>query len=192
MKFNPINASVQYQCIQTKTISFHLSDRKQYLCRIFDPEKLKLLTRLRLALSHLNEHRFLTLDVSSPETENRCCYLMYYHNYTNFFIHLIKNLNTFAANFESLPDSEKVEIILYGDSLCDENKNSSILISISSILFSIIFYYFPFSILSIVLYYFLLRQLNILIVLFLIKTTYVCSFLPLRYRISVPNNTKIL
>ena len=152
--------------------------------RIFDSEKLKLLTRLRLALSHLNEHRFWHIFqeclnpwcTSSSETENRCCYLLYYHNYTNFFTHLIKTIKSFAVNFESLPDSEKVEITLYGDSRCDENKNSSILISISSILFSIIFYYFPFSILSIVLYYFLLRQLKILIVLFLIKTTYVCSF----------------
>ena len=37
------------------------------------------------------------------------------------------SVKTFVVDFESLSDSKKLEIVLYGDSRCDDNKNNSTL-----------------------------------------------------------------
>ena len=37
------------------------------------------------------------------------------------------SVKTFVVDFESLSDSKKLEIVLYEDSRCDDNKNNSIL-----------------------------------------------------------------
>ena len=39
----------------------------------------------------------------------------------------MNSVKTFVADSESLSDSKKVEICLYGGSLCDDNQNNSIL-----------------------------------------------------------------
>ena len=91
---------------------------------IFDPEGLKLLTRLRLGLSHLNELRFRhnfqeclnPLCTCSLETENTSHYLLHCHHNTPFRTDLTNRVRTFVADFDSLSDSTKVEILLYVDS----------------------------------------------------------------------------
>ena len=39
----------------------------------------------------------------------------------------MNTVKTFVADFESLPGSKKVEILLYGDSWCNDNQNNFIL-----------------------------------------------------------------
>ena len=102
---------------------------------IFDPEGLKLLTRLRLGFSHLNEHSFQDnfqeclnpLCTCSLETENTSHYLLHCHHNPPFRTNLTNSVKTFVVDFESLSDSEKVEILLYADSRCDDNQNNSLL-----------------------------------------------------------------
>ena len=84
---------------------------------IVGPEGLELLTRLRLGLSHLNKH----------QTENTSHYLLHCHHNTPFRTALTNSVKTFIVDFVSLSDSKKVEILLYGDSQCDDNQNNSIL-----------------------------------------------------------------
>ena len=94
---------------------------------IFHPEGLKLLTCFPLGFSHLNEHHFWhnfqeclnPLCMCSLETENTSQYLLHCHYHTLFYTDLV--------DFESLSDCKKVEILLYGDSRCNDNQSNSIL-----------------------------------------------------------------
>ena len=97
---------------------------------IFDPVGLKLLIRLRLGFSHLNEHRFLhdfqeclnPLCTCSLETENTSHDLLHCHHKTPFRTGLTNRLKTSVVDFEFLSDSKKVKILLYRGSRCDDNK----------------------------------------------------------------------
>ena len=102
---------------------------------IFDPEGLKLFISLRLGFSHLNEHCFRhnfqeclnPLCTCSLEIENTSHYLLHCHHNTPLRADLTNSKKTFVVDFESLSDSIKVEILLYGDSWCIDNQNNSIL-----------------------------------------------------------------
>ena len=102
---------------------------------IFDPIGIKLLTRLRLDLSHLNEHRFRhnfqdclnPLCSCSLKIENTVHYLLHCHHFSTSHIDLMNSVISVLSNFESLPDNAKKEILLYGDSFLDQNKNKLIL-----------------------------------------------------------------
>ena len=98
---------------------------------IFDPQGLKFLTRLRVGFSHLNEHRFRhniencinPLCSCSLETEDTSHYLLHCHHYSQNRIYLMNSIKSVINNFESFSDNDKVEILLYGDSHLDNNKN---------------------------------------------------------------------
>ena len=102
---------------------------------IFDPQGLKFLTRLRVGFSHLNEHRFRhniencinPLCSCSLETEDTSHYLLHCHHYSQNRIYLMNSIKCVINNFESFSDNDKVEILLYGDSHLDNNKNKYIL-----------------------------------------------------------------
>ena len=102
---------------------------------IFDPKGLKLLTRLRLEFSHLNEHRFRhnfescvnPLCSCSLTTEDTVHYLLHCHHFTHHRIDLMNSVNSVIHNFESLSDLDKKAILLYGDPGLDNNKNKLIL-----------------------------------------------------------------
>ena len=102
---------------------------------IFDPKGLKLLTRLRLGLSHLNEHKFrhnfqdcLNLLCScSLEIEDTSHYLLHCLHFSNHRTDLMNSVNSIIPNFESMNDNVKKDILLFGDSRFDENKNKTIL-----------------------------------------------------------------
>ena len=97
---------------------------------IFDPKGLILLTRLRLGFSHLNEHRFRhnfencinPLCSCSLVTEDTLHYLLHCHHFSQYCLDLMNSVNSVIVNFESLPDNDKKDILLYGDSHLDNNK----------------------------------------------------------------------
>ena len=90
---------------------------------IFDPEGFKLFTRLRLGFSHLNENRFRhnfqeclnALCICGLETGNSSHYLLHCHYNIPFRTDLTNSVKTFVVDFESLPGSKNVELLLYGD-----------------------------------------------------------------------------
>ena len=102
---------------------------------IFDPIGLKLLTRLRLGFSHLNEHKFRhnfqdclnPLCSCSLEIEDTMHYLLHCHHFSEHRLNLMNSVKSVSDNFESFSDIVKRDILLYGDSRCDTNKNKLIL-----------------------------------------------------------------
>ena len=102
---------------------------------IFDPVGLKFLTRLRLGFSHLNEHRFRHnfQDCMNPlcscrlDIEDTSHYLLHCHQFDRHRIDLMNSVNSFLENFAFLPNKVKIDILLFGDSRLEENKNKLIL-----------------------------------------------------------------
>ena len=101
---------------------------------IFDPEGLKLLSRLRLGFSHLNENRFRhnfqeclnCLCTHTIKTSNTSHDLLHCRRNSPFRTYLANSVKTFVVDFQSLSDGKKVGILLYGNSRCDDNQNNSI------------------------------------------------------------------
>ena len=102
---------------------------------IFDPIGLKFLNSLRLGFSHLNEHRFRhnfqdcmnPLCSCSLKIEDTSYYLLHYHPFSQYRIDLMNSVKSILENFESLSNNVKKDILLYGDSRLDGNKNKFIL-----------------------------------------------------------------
>ena len=107
---------------------------KSYVYNIFDPIGLKFLTRLRLGFSHLNEHRFRhnLQDCMNPlcscslEIEDTSHYLLHCHHFSRYCIDLMNSVKSILENFE-LSDNVKKDILLFGDSRLEGNKNKFIL-----------------------------------------------------------------
>ena len=95
---------------------------------VFNPQGLKFLIRLRLGLSHLNEHRFRhnfkdcinPLHSCSLEVENALHFFMHCQHYATFRMGLMNKVN-------QIDDDNKVSPLLYGDSRFYDNKNNFIL-----------------------------------------------------------------
>ena len=93
------------------------------------------MTWLRLGFSHLNEHRFRhnfensanPLCSCSLEAEDTLLYLLHFHHFNQHRLDLKNSVKSVLANFESLSDNIKKEILLYGDSRLDNNKNNFVL-----------------------------------------------------------------
>ena len=102
---------------------------------IFDPIGLKLLTRVRLGFSHLNEHKFRhnfqdclnPLCLCSLEIEDTIHYLLHCQYFFEHRINLINSVRSVSENFQSFSDNDKRDILLYGDPRFDANKNKLIL-----------------------------------------------------------------
>ena len=102
---------------------------------IFNPKGLILQTRLRLGFSHLNEHRFRhnfenyinSLCSCSVLTYDTLHYLQHYHLFSQHHFELMNSVKSILDNFVSLSDNDKKDILLFGDSHLDNNKNKFIL-----------------------------------------------------------------
>ena len=102
---------------------------------IFDPTGLKLLTRLRLGFSHLNEHKFRhnfqdclnPLCLCSLEIEDTNHYLLHCQYFSDHRKNLINSVTSVCDNFYSFTDNEKRDILLYGDPSFKTSKNKLIL-----------------------------------------------------------------
>ena len=131
---NNIRNSESIEIFKSKLLSF-IRPVQSNIYSIFDTEGLKLLTRLRLGFTHLNEHKFRhnfqdclnPLCSCSLEIEDTSHYLLHCHHFSNHRIDLINSVNLIISNFESMNDNIKKDILLYSDSLFDENKNKIIL-----------------------------------------------------------------
>ena len=102
---------------------------------IFDPEGLKLLTRLPVGLSHLNAHIFRhnfqdcpnSVCSCSLEIEDATHYLLYCGHFSTQRANLMNRVKSVFQNFEFLSENNKKDLLLFGDSRFDEDKNKVIL-----------------------------------------------------------------
>ena len=101
---------------------------------IFEPKGLTFRTRLRLGLSHLNEHRFQhnfqdclnPLCSCSIEIEDTSHCLLHCHHFSYHLAALMNSVKSLCDSFDSISDNVKEDLLLYGDSRFDENKNKVI------------------------------------------------------------------
>ena len=96
----------------------------QNMFNIFDPKGLKLLARLRLCFSHLNEHRF---QHNFENCINPLCSCSLETDFSQHRFDLMNSVKCVLGNFEYLSDNDEKGILLYGDSRLDNNKNKFIL-----------------------------------------------------------------
>ena len=103
---------------KSRLLSFIQPDQSN-IYNIFDPQGLKFLTRLRLCLRHLNEHRFRHKfqECMNPlcscilEIEDTSHYLMHCHHFSHHCIDLMNSVNSVFDNFESLSKNNKKDVL---------------------------------------------------------------------------------
>ena len=121
----------------------YINDLKKYLLKeirsvphsvynICNPNGLKLLTGLRLGLSHLNEHRFNhnfegSINPSctcSLEVERTSYFFLYCHHYNSVKDITFNKLSEVDVNLPNASDENLVNILLYGSSVfsCSQNR----------------------------------------------------------------------
>ena len=96
---------------------------------------LKLLTRLRLGLSHLNEHRFNhnfqncinPLCTCSLEVESTAHFFLHCHHYHNIRAKLLNSLEVIDTNLLKFSTEQLTKVLLNGFCQLDQNKHSNIL-----------------------------------------------------------------
>ena len=118
-----IRNSDSISLFKSRLLSFiRLVQNKIY--NIFDPEGLEFLTRLRVGLSHLNAHRFHhdfqyclnPLCSCNLEIEDTTHYLLHSHHFSTQRANLMNSIKLVFQNFEFLPENNKKDLLLFGDS----------------------------------------------------------------------------
>ena len=102
---------------------------------VCDSEGIKLLTRLRLGLSHLNKHKFDHgfLDTINPmcscnaKEETATLFLLRCPNLTQLRMHLMNELNGISPNILFENDNVLSSILLYGTKKFNNEMNSKII-----------------------------------------------------------------
>ena len=61
----------------------------------------------------------------SLEIEDTTHYLLHCQHFSNHCYDLMDSVKSIIPNFEALTDNNRIDILLYGDSLFDENKNKN-------------------------------------------------------------------
>ena len=111
----------------------------------FNPLGLKMITRLRLGLSHLNEHRFNhnfnncinPLCTYSLDNESTVHFFLHCNYYNSARKSLLNDLNSVDRTLLDLSDLSLVNVLLYGGLQSDDSQNAFILnSSINCILIS--------------------------------------------------------
>ena len=119
---------------------------RQYLPKVIRPQPsatfnvcnfagLRLLTRLRLGLSHLNEHRFNhnfqncinPLCTCSLEVESVSHFFLHCLHYNDIRETLFNELKSIDENILKLSGNKLINLLFYGDSKFDSNKNTKLL-----------------------------------------------------------------
>ena len=101
-----------------------------------NPRGIKLLSRLRLGLSHLREHKFKhsfqdTLDpfysCGKGEVETISHYLLHCSNYSEDRLALLNTIKNIDMSILQLRDSKFTSVLLFGDTSFNNNKSIFIL-----------------------------------------------------------------
>ena len=100
--------------------------------RCYNPKGVKLLTRQKLGLSHLREHKFkhVFLDSLKPicscgqDIETSTHFLLHYCNYSNERLTFLDILRNIDRNILDKHDLKVTETLLFGDSSSDDTNNT--------------------------------------------------------------------
>ena len=145
-EFNKLNYQtthdLSFQCFR-KTLLKSIRPVPNSLFDACNPHGLKLLTRLRVGLSHLREQKFRhgfndTIDPFCPcnmETESVSHFFLRCLNYSNLRLELMNELMEINSNLVQYNEEKLTETLLYGDKNLSHDTNSKIInLSISFII----------------------------------------------------------
>ena len=118
-----------------KTILDFIRPKENSIYAIHDISGLKLLTRLRLNFSHLNEHKFLHnfKDTINPmcscgfEPETTDHYLLRCKLYTDLRLDLLNNIHTINQYLKNFSEEQLVNVLLFGSENFTLHTNANIL-----------------------------------------------------------------
>ena len=104
---------------------------------VLDPKALTFLTRLRLGLSHFNEHRFWQnfqdclnpLCSCSLEIEDTSHYRLHCHHFSRHRAGLMSSVKSISDHFESMSVNVKENLLLHDDSQFDENNKIKVILN---------------------------------------------------------------
>ena len=145
-EFNKLNPHITHQLSFysfRKFLSKSIRPIPNFLFDAYDPHGIKLLTRLRVGLSHLREQKFRhgfndTIDPFCPcnmEIESVSHFFLRCLNYTNLRSDLMNELMKINPNFSQYNHDHLTEILLYGDKNVTHLINTEIInLSISFII----------------------------------------------------------
>ena len=132
-KFDPEITNAETYASFRKILLNFIKPTRNNTYKIYDPLGIKLLTRLRLRLSHLSEHkvRHNFADSLNPlcycSLESRLYYFLHCQSYTTLRIALTTDLKNINDAIMSLNENDLLHVILYGNKNFDNNMNVSIL-----------------------------------------------------------------
>ena len=113
---------------------FSLNQRS--LFSIHDPVGVKLLTRLRLQFSHLNEHKFRhnfndcvsAMCDCGAETETTSHFFLRCQFFANERQKLLDDVYRIDASIKNLNEESLIDVLLHGSDRFNESKNKQILL----------------------------------------------------------------
>ena len=116
-----------------ETIISFIRPKEKSVFAVHDIKGLKLLTRLRLNCSHLNEHKFRhgfkdTIDPMCKcgvETETTLHFLLRCRLYSNIGTELLDDIYTVDSSLTNYPDEKLLNILLYGSEYFSVKTNQS-------------------------------------------------------------------
>ena len=111
----------------------HSSENSVFLCN--NPKGIKLLTRLRLDLSHLREHKFKNnfQDKLNPicncgeDIESSCHFLLHCSLYSNERLALLDDIEGIDNSIFEISDSQIVDVLFHGEKFLDISSNKNIM-----------------------------------------------------------------
>ena len=135
VQWNKIHPDIRNASITVSKNYLLKEIRHHPVCNICKPIGLKLLTRLRLGLNHLNEHKFNhnfekcvnSLCTCSLEAKTTSHFFLHCHYYHPIRLTLFDELCEIDMNLPNLAEEKFLNIILYGSSLLSDSQNQSIL-----------------------------------------------------------------
>ena len=118
-----------------KALLVFIRPKNRPVFNIVDPLGLKLLTRLRVNLSHLREHKFRHnfLDAINPlcscntEIESTKHYLLRCSFFTEIRRVLLDNIVETIGSLSNLSDDKLVDLLLYGNEIYSQDVNTTII-----------------------------------------------------------------
>ena len=111
---------------------------------VSDSLEIKALTRLRLGLSHLREHKFNhnfqgtinPLCFCSLESESTTHYFLRSQNFTDLRKCLMNELIKINSCILTLDEKSLTKLVLYGDGRCDSKKTKSLILASINFIYS--------------------------------------------------------
>jgi len=132
---DPIICNSESLSIFRRRLLSFIRPASKSIFNIHDPMGLKMLTRLRLGLSHLSDYKFRhnfqdcinPLCSCSLEIETSEHFLLRCHHFSDIRTTLLNKVSSIISGFSSLSDFSKTNKLLYGDDKLSFNDNTQLL-----------------------------------------------------------------